>query len=139
MSDHAWTCENIAAYVVGGLTDAEITRVDAHVRQCPDCAAALSAARQGRLVREGRRFRCGERVFSASTIGNVMSFGLMALQDGRLVCTSAGEAALSVPPVAAGVAHYRERKARRTGGGDEGAGAGERPRADPLAGARAWG
>src|SRR5437879_5472581 len=45
MSDHAWTHEQIAAYVTGGLTAAEMARVDAHIRQCPNCAAALAAAR----------------------------------------------------------------------------------------------
>src|SRR5262245_14416855 len=45
MSDHAWTQEQLSAYVMGGLSASEMNRVDAHARQCPDCAAALSAAR----------------------------------------------------------------------------------------------
>jgi Domain of unknown function (DUF4349)/Putative zinc-finger len=45
MSDHAWTQEQVSAYIMGGLSAAEMNRVDAHSRQCPDCAAALSAAR----------------------------------------------------------------------------------------------
>ena len=45
MSEHTWTQENIAAFVVGGLTAEEAERLDAHVRDCPDCAAAVAAAR----------------------------------------------------------------------------------------------
>src|SRR5262245_10920290 len=45
MSDHAWSQEQVSAYIMGGLSAAETDRVDAHVGQCPDCAAALSAAR----------------------------------------------------------------------------------------------
>jgi hypothetical protein len=46
MSDHAWTQENVAAFVVGGLTAEETERFENHVRDCPDCAAAVAAARR---------------------------------------------------------------------------------------------
>jgi Domain of unknown function (DUF4349)/Putative zinc-finger len=45
MSDHAWVQEQIAAAVAGGLTGPEAERLDAHVRDCPECAAALADAR----------------------------------------------------------------------------------------------
>src|SRR5438874_13641071 len=46
MSDHAWTQDHVAAFVVGGLTAAEAERLDGHARDCPDCAAAVAAARR---------------------------------------------------------------------------------------------
>jgi len=46
MSEHAWSQEHVAAYVAGGLTAAEAERLEAHARDCPDCAAAVSAARR---------------------------------------------------------------------------------------------
>src|SRR5262245_48618381 len=46
MSDHAWTQEQIAAAVAGGLTAEESERLGAHVRDCPECAAALADARR---------------------------------------------------------------------------------------------
>jgi hypothetical protein len=45
MSDHAWTQDHLAARVAGGLTPAEAERLDAHVAECPACAADLAAAR----------------------------------------------------------------------------------------------
>src|SRR5262245_5735368 len=45
MSDHAWTQDQVSAYVMGGLSAGERDRVDAPACKCPDCAAALSAAR----------------------------------------------------------------------------------------------
>jgi hypothetical protein len=45
MSDHAWTQEHIAAAVADGLSAQETERLDAHVRDCPDCSAALRDAR----------------------------------------------------------------------------------------------
>ena len=52
MSDHAWAQEHVAAAAAGGLTAAEAERLDAHARDCPECAAALAEARalDGRLV-----------------------------------------------------------------------------------------
>ena len=46
MTDHAWTQEQIAAYVADGLDAAEAERLELHVRDCPDCAAALAAAKR---------------------------------------------------------------------------------------------
>src|SRR5438045_2389175 len=46
MSDHAWTQEHIAALVVGGLTAEEAERLESHARDCPECAAAIAAARR---------------------------------------------------------------------------------------------
>jgi hypothetical protein len=45
MSDHTWTQEHAAAFVAGGLSAEEAERLEAHVRDCPACAAAVSAAR----------------------------------------------------------------------------------------------
>jgi hypothetical protein len=45
MSEHAWTLENIAAFVAGGLDAAEAERVERHAADCAECAAALRAAR----------------------------------------------------------------------------------------------
>jgi autotransporter-associated beta strand protein len=49
MSEHAWTQEHVAAFVVGGLTAAEAERLESHARDCPDCAAAIAA--DGRIDR----------------------------------------------------------------------------------------
>lgn len=46
MSDHTWSQENIAAFLVGGLSADDRERLEAHVRDCRDCADALAAARQ---------------------------------------------------------------------------------------------
>src|SRR3954470_3729171 len=46
MSDHAWSQEHVAAFVVGGLTPEEAARLERHARGCPDCAAAVAAARR---------------------------------------------------------------------------------------------
>ena len=46
MSDHAWTQENLAAFVVGGLTAAEVERLEGHARDCPECAAAVAEVRR---------------------------------------------------------------------------------------------
>ena len=46
MTDHAWTPEHVAAYLAGGLTTDEAARLEAHAIACPECAAALSAARR---------------------------------------------------------------------------------------------
>jgi hypothetical protein len=45
MSDHTWTQEHAAAFVAGGLSADEAERLEAHVRDCPACAAAVAAAR----------------------------------------------------------------------------------------------
>jgi hypothetical protein len=45
MSEHAWTQEQIAAYVMGGLTAEERERAERHVRDCADCASTLAAER----------------------------------------------------------------------------------------------
>ncbi len=45
MSDHAWTQENLAAFVAGGLDPAEDERVERHIAECAECAAALTKAR----------------------------------------------------------------------------------------------
>lgn len=46
MSDHDWTQEQIAAFVMNGLTADEIGRMNDHARQCPECTAAITAARK---------------------------------------------------------------------------------------------
>src|SRR5258708_1133032 len=45
MTDHAWAQEHIAAAIAGGLTAGEAERLDAHVRGCPECTAALADVR----------------------------------------------------------------------------------------------
>jgi hypothetical protein len=50
MSDHAWTQENLAAFVAGGLEAAEDERLERHAAECAECAAAL---RQARLLDRG--------------------------------------------------------------------------------------
>ena len=45
MSDHAWTQENLAAFVAGGLDAAEDERLERHAAECTECAAALHQAR----------------------------------------------------------------------------------------------
>ncbi|HEY3787892.1 MAG TPA: zf-HC2 domain-containing protein, partial [Urbifossiella sp.] len=45
MTEHAWSQEQIAAYLAGGLTSEEAERLDQHARECPDCRAALAAAK----------------------------------------------------------------------------------------------
>jgi hypothetical protein len=45
MSDHAWTLENLAAYLAGGLEPAERERLEQHTADCVPCTAALSDAR----------------------------------------------------------------------------------------------
>jgi hypothetical protein len=45
MSEHAWTLENLAVYLAGGLESAERERLEQHTADCPPCAAALAAAR----------------------------------------------------------------------------------------------
>ncbi len=44
MSEHAWTLENIAAFVAGGLDPAEAERLESHAAGCAECAAALRKA-----------------------------------------------------------------------------------------------
>ncbi len=46
MSDHTWTQESISAFVAGGLDLAESERLEAHIQDCPTCAADLAAARR---------------------------------------------------------------------------------------------
>ena len=46
MSDHAWVQEHVAAYLAGGLDAQEAERLEAHARECPECAAALERARR---------------------------------------------------------------------------------------------
>jgi hypothetical protein len=50
MSEHAWTLENIAAFVAGGLDPAEAERLERHASDCPECAAML---REGRVIDGG--------------------------------------------------------------------------------------
>jgi anti-sigma factor RsiW len=50
MSEHAWTLENIAAFVAGGLDPAEAERLERHAAECPECAAML---REGRTLDGG--------------------------------------------------------------------------------------
>src|SRR4051794_41031536 len=45
MSEHAWTQENIAAFVAGGLDAAEGERLERHAAECAECAALLDEAR----------------------------------------------------------------------------------------------
>src|SRR5438874_576614 len=45
MSEHAWTLENIAAFVAGGLDAAEGERLQRHAAECAECAGALREAR----------------------------------------------------------------------------------------------
>ena len=45
MSEHAWTLENVAAFVAGGLDAAEAERLERHAAECAECAAALRSAR----------------------------------------------------------------------------------------------
>jgi hypothetical protein len=45
MSDHARAQESIAAAAADGLTAEEAERLDAHLRDCPECARALAEAR----------------------------------------------------------------------------------------------
>jgi hypothetical protein len=44
MLDHAWTQENLAAFVAGGLDAAEDERLERHVAECAECTAALTKA-----------------------------------------------------------------------------------------------
>ena len=46
MTDHAWTLNHLAAHVAGGLDAEEAARLERHVRECAECAAALDAAGQ---------------------------------------------------------------------------------------------
>jgi hypothetical protein len=46
MTEHAWTQENVAAYVAGGLSALEAERLEAHVRGCPACALTVAATRR---------------------------------------------------------------------------------------------
>ena len=45
ISEHAWSEEQVAAYVAGGLNAAECERLVAHARECPDCTAAIERTR----------------------------------------------------------------------------------------------
>ena len=45
MSEHAWTLENIAAFVAGGLDAAEAERLERHAAECPECTAVLARER----------------------------------------------------------------------------------------------
>lgn len=45
MTDHIWTQEQIATFLADGLEAAEKDRFLTHVRDCPECATALDAAR----------------------------------------------------------------------------------------------
>jgi hypothetical protein len=45
MSEHAWTLENLAAHLAGGLEPDERERLDRHLAECADCARATEAAR----------------------------------------------------------------------------------------------
>jgi anti-sigma factor RsiW len=44
VSEHVWSQEQIAAYLAGGLSSEECERLDRHAKECPECAAALTAA-----------------------------------------------------------------------------------------------
>ena len=45
MSEHAWTQDNLAAHVAGGLDAAERERLERHLADCFDCTSALENAR----------------------------------------------------------------------------------------------
>src|SRR5436853_6674420 len=45
MSEHAWTLENIAGYLAGGLEPAERERLEQHAAGCPECARELNETR----------------------------------------------------------------------------------------------
>jgi hypothetical protein len=44
MSDHAWTLENLAAYIAGGLEPAERERLEGHAAECDECTSSLTDA-----------------------------------------------------------------------------------------------
>ena len=46
MSNHAWTQENLDAYLAGGLTAAERSEVEQHSATCAECAQALAESRK---------------------------------------------------------------------------------------------
>src|SRR5262245_22300409 len=46
MTEHAWTQENIAAYIAGGLSALEAERLETHARDCPACALPVAATRR---------------------------------------------------------------------------------------------
>ncbi len=46
MSEHAWTLENLAALVAGGLAPDERERLEQHAADCADCGRALADARR---------------------------------------------------------------------------------------------
>src|SRR5437016_2400430 len=46
MTDHAWTEENLDAYLAGGLTAQERADLERHVADCAECAGALEQARK---------------------------------------------------------------------------------------------
>jgi hypothetical protein len=45
MSEHAWTQDNLAAHVAGGLDAGERERLERHLAECFDCTSALENAR----------------------------------------------------------------------------------------------
>src|ERR1700721_2929990 len=46
MTEHAWSQEQIAAYLAGGLNAEEIERLEAHARDCQECKTALESFRR---------------------------------------------------------------------------------------------
>jgi anti-sigma factor RsiW len=42
MSEHTWVLEHLETYVTGGLDDAETSRLERHIVDCPPCTDALS-------------------------------------------------------------------------------------------------
>jgi hypothetical protein len=43
MAEHAWSLEQIAAYLAGGLDAEEIRRLEAHARECAECNTSIES------------------------------------------------------------------------------------------------
>src|SRR5579871_2268472 len=46
MSNHIWVQEHVAAYLAGGLDAQEAERLEAHARECAECAEVVADARR---------------------------------------------------------------------------------------------
>ncbi len=44
MTEHIWSQENLAAFVVGGLNAEEVERLQRHAAECPECAKDLATS-----------------------------------------------------------------------------------------------
>ncbi len=53
MADHAWTQENLDAYVLGGLSVQERSRLERHVDSCSECAHAKSEISEMEQLMDG--------------------------------------------------------------------------------------